>query len=445
MGIISVIISSLLLIFSVSKLKKNILSPIVLFLGLWFFILFLSNLNLYSIIKPSWQAYFLIILMLLFFFLGYFINEKYNIMIIIKNKIKKKENIKKNEYIPKYFYNLCYVLFGFSILLLLIDCAIVIKYILGGTPMYIIRNWSLEPVGSINPILVRRSFVEDVFRTIVLTPFSNIITPIVAYIFFNEKQNKNRIPLFVLSIINIFLSSIAGGGGRLGFIYYFGCFALSFLVFLHSQSEKKKMIVKYGKKILFCFISGLVVVILYTILRAGKGSLLKQIYTYFAMPPTLLSLWLPKIQSSHYFYGLITFFGLHSYFFRIFDTIGLSLLVPEIYTEAYQQIVNAEIFIDAGFGVANAFVSPIYYFYLDGGYLFVCIASFFFGVIVSYIYTSFLKTINLKSFVIYILMMYGVFLTFIRIQTAIPSYILSFIMIYVLLWISRIMEKIWKK
>lgn len=448
MGFIVLIICVMFLLFSILKLKKNIFSPAVLFFLLWTFILFLSNLGLYNIIRPKWEAYFLIMLMLVFFFLGYFINEKYKL--ISKFKIKR-VNLIKNErneetlHIPKYFYLICYILMGLLLLFLLIDSIIVVKYILKGTPMYIIRNWTLEPYGSINPILSRRTFFEDVFRTMLLTPFSNIITPIIAYIFFNDKKNKNRIPLIILSVVNIVLSSMAGGGGRLGFIYYFGCFALSFIVFLSSQKEKKEKITKYGKYMFFCLIGGLTIVILYTILRAGKGNLFKQIYTYFAMPPTLLSLWLPKIQVSHHFWGLITFFGVHSYFFRFFDTIGLTFLVPNIYNEAYQQIVNAEVFINAGFGMANAFVSPIYYFYLDGGPIFVCLASLFFGLIVSYIYTKFLNNINLKNFVMYALLMYGVFLTFIRIQTAIPSYIISFVLLYLIFKVSSLMEKVWKK
>ena len=165
--------------------------------------------------------------------------------------------------------------------------------------------------------------------------------------------------------------------------------------------------------------------------RTEKGFFI-EVYTYFALPPTLLSLWLPQIKNVEYTYGLLSFFGIHSYFFRILETIGLGALVPEIYNNAYDHILNAEIFKNTGYGVGNAFVSPIYYFMIDGGYLFVCIASYFFGVIVSNLYNKFEENINIKTFVIYSLIMYGVFLTFIRIQTSIPSYIISFLFIYLI-------------
>ncbi len=41
--------------------------------------------------------------------------------------------------------------------------------------------------------------------------------------------------------------------------------------------------------------------------------------------------------------------------------------------------------------------------------------------------------ISLRSFAIYVLIMYGVFLTFIRIQTCTPSYVISFAMAYFIL------------
>ena len=61
MGILTLIISIILLIINYKQDKGKILSPAILFYGLWSFILFLSNLQLYNITKPSAEAYFLIL------------------------------------------------------------------------------------------------------------------------------------------------------------------------------------------------------------------------------------------------------------------------------------------------------------------------------------------------------------------------------------------------
>lgn len=437
MSIIAFIVSSLLLLASiiVSKNKKSI-SPIVLFFALWTFILFLSSLNLYNIIKPSSESYFLIILMLIFFFLGSMLkkikeNKKINDKIeIVKEKVQLK--LKKEEKQPNHcikpnfiiFYILCFAIILFNI----IDLVIIIKESIKGIPMWQIRNWSLEPYGSNNPILDRRSFIEESFRSIILAPFLTIVYPLVAYYFFRSRDKKQRYMLLITSILVLLTSSLAGGGGRLGFIYYFGCFLLSFFIMYKNNQFPKETLKKYSKMVITILILGIVSVTIFTIFRTGIGNLMKQTYTYFALPPTLLSEWLPEIKDVPHTYGMTTFFGIHSYFFRVLDTIGLDFLVPQIYNNTFTHILNAEIFKDVGYGVGNAFVTPIYYFFIDGGYPFVCIASFLFGCIVSIAYEKFEKNMNVRSFTMYTLMMYGIFITFMRIQTAIPAYIISFIL-----------------
>lgn len=448
MSIVSFAISCILLILSflTKKKKQNkSISPIILFFTLWTFILFLSMFHLYGIYKPSNEAYFLIILMLVFFFLGSITNLN-----VLKQKIKafinKNDEIVEDEkeliieekkdndvIIGKVGKTIFYILSILLIIFYVIDCVIVIQGYLEGTPMWKIRRWGMEPAGSgDNPLVARRTFIEEAFRSIILAPFSTLIPPIAAYIFFNSKSKKEKYIFVLISILVLLLSSVAGGGGRLGFIYYFGCFLLAFFIIYKNNKISEENKKKYKKIIFAIFIIGFLLVIFFTIFRTGKGNFIKQVYTYFALPPTLLSIWIPEIENVEHTYGLLTFFGVHSYFFRVFETVGLNSLVPTIYNDVYNHILNAEIFKNVGYGVGNAFVSPIYYFFIDGGYLFVCIASYFFGLLVSSFYKKFEEDINIKKFVMYALIMYGVFLTFIRIQTAIPSYIISFILIYLI-------------
>lgn len=431
MNILTLIISILLLIsFIFFYRKRNAISPMVIFFLLWTFILILSNLNLYGIYKPSFQAYLLIILMLLFFAIG-----AIAYIVMSKQKLKKsgnqksRKNDRKIELRYKIYYFLCFCIIIFNI----IDIIIIIKELANDNPLWQIRNWTLEPFGSSNPILDRRSFLESAFRNIILASFETIIPPITAYYFFYEENKKRKYMLLVVSIVVLITSSIAGGGGRLGFIYYIGCFILVFFIVYRNKNSSIETIKKYKKIICTFLILGILFVAIYTIFRTGLGNIIKQTYTYFALPPTLLSIWLPDLENVKHTFGLTTFFGIHSYFFRVLDTIGLDFLVPQIYNDTYTHILNAEIFKQVGYGIGNAFVTPIYYFYIDGGYPFVCIASTFFGYLVSSLYENFEKRIDARSFVIYALVMYGVFVSFIRIQTAIPSYIISFILAIFLL------------
>lgn len=445
MSIIAFIISLGLLIYSfINRKKSKSFSPVILFFALWTFILFLSMLNLYEIIKPSNEAYILIILMLVFFFLGSitdFNALKLKIQSVLK-KVNKREgrhiknsktnkNSEKRSDLGKVGKTIFYILSVLLIIFTLIDCVIVIQGIIDGVPMWKIRRWGMEVAGSTaNPLVARRSFIEDAFRSIILTPFSTLIPPIAAYMFFNSESKKEKYKFFAISVVVLLLSSVAGGGGRLGFIYYFGCFLLAFLISYKSNKISEENKKKYKRLIFIIFAVGFLLVVLYTMFRNGAGKFIKEVYTYFALPPTLLSIWLPEIKNVQPTLGFVSFFGVHSYFFRILETVGLDILVPQIYNTSYQYILNAEIFKNTGYGVGNAFVSPIYYFMIDGGYPFVCFASYCFGLIVSDFYKKFEENVNNKSFIYYALVMYGVFLTFIRMQTAIPSYVISFVFVY---------------
>ena len=226
---------------------------------------------------------------------------------------------------------------------------------------------------------------------------------------------------------------MSSGGGRLGFITFVGYYFLAFFLSIKNKKLDDSTIKKYRKYIIVLGILGILAVSFYTIIRVGANNILKQIYTYFALPPTLLSIWIPTIEETKLTYGFTTLFGIHSYIFRVLEHIGLKKLIPGLYYISFNNITNAEKFLNVGYGLANAFVSPVYYFMLDGGIPAVIIFSLIFGIIISAMSKTLnkMENINLRYFVIYCLIMYGVFISFMRIQTAIPTYIISFIYCYI--------------
>lgn len=439
MGIFTLIVTlAILVTFIIFEFKNRnenkIINPSTIFYILWSFILFISVLNLYGLYKPSNEAYLLILLMVIFFFIG---NLVFEIIKLKKEKNieeKKVNNSKTNNKRKNRNYTfIIMVLLGITeILLLLIDCYIVIKNYNEGVPMWQIRRWRMEEFATAdNPMLNRRTIIEETFRNVIITPFEMILHPMTAYYFFNKK-GKKKYTLLTLSLTILFLSSIAGGGGRLGYIYYFACYLLSYICMMKNNktiTEKSKKI--YKRMIGIFLILGVIIVIGFTSIRTNM-SFLKQVYKYFALPPTLLSIWLPKINTVKHTCGLLTFFGVHSYIFRAFDILHLNFLIPNIYNETYAHLLNAEKFLETGMGVANAFVTPLYYFYIDGGYIFVCLASLIFGLIVSFSYEQICKKIETRNFIIYLLIVYGIFVSFMRIQTAIPTYIISFILTFLI-------------
>lgn len=419
--IVSFCILIILMAYMISENK--LFSPLKFFCILWSIILISSCFHLGMLKEPSYEAYFLIVIMMTMFLLGCIICK----LLVNKRKVKQKSNnINLRE---KVFYVLCILL----IICNVIDICIVIKYRLQDVPMWQIRNWALAPFGSVNPILSRRTFPEVLFRNIVLEPLGIIIHPVTAYYFFASKDKKKKTFMLLLSIIILLTASIAGGGGRLGFVYFILSYLLALISLYRMKQIDNKSIKKYKKVLISFILIAFILTIILTIVRVGKGSFLRQVYKYFAMPPTLLSEWLPRIKREVHTFGLLTTFGIHSYFFRTLNQIGLSRFVPGIFTASFSHILKAEKFLPIGsVGIGNAFVTPIYYFYIDGGYIFVIIASMVFGFIVEYAFNKIERDFNIRGFILYMIIMYGIMVSFMRIQTAIPSYIIAILFAFFL-------------
>jgi len=233
-GIVALIftIVALVVVIASSKKGERIMNPLIIFLGLWSLVLFLSILRPFGIDPASNQAYLLLLIMISSFLLGFaglnFIR-------------KKKPEAKKNEVeeLPSIKDSLALkILVGIAILgiiLNVIDWLIGLHYILEGAPAWQVRNWTLQPFGSDNPILSRRPFIEEIFRVAIVAPISTLVTPLAAYFFFASKNKSTRLTLLVIAIINTITSSLAGGGGRLGYVLFAFFFVIAYLV-LKSES-----------------------------------------------------------------------------------------------------------------------------------------------------------------------------------------------------------------
>lgn len=422
-GIISFLCSVVFLLFTIKKYKHTkLISPIIIFFALWTLIIGLSLLGLYNITRPSDTAYALIFTMITSFFVGSVVGDK--IKLRTTSQPTKKAIVDKND---KLF--ILYMVCAITILFNLIDVILVLINLSKGTPMWQIRNWTLEPYGSSNPILSRRTFLEELIRATLCAPMMIILPAIASYYLFNSKNKTQKRILMILTIIVLCLNAISGGGSRLSFLYLILCLGCSYFIARKTQSIKK--LTRKTKRIIFILVCGSLAIMAFaTIARTGIGNLFKQFYTYFALPPTLLSLWLPTLQNTPHTFGLLTTFGIHSYLFRMLGTLGLNALVPPIFNTAFSAMLNAETFLPVGYGIANAFVTPVYYFYIDGGVIFTILASFIFGLIVTITTRKINHNINARNFLVYMLIMYGVFVSFMRIQTVIPNYIISFLLVF---------------
>lgn len=420
MSIFATIISIVLCVLEWKQTKNNKkFSPILFFLILWSFILFLSCFQLYGLYKPSISAILLLSCMVIFFYTGALIARSFP----SKNK-KAKRNIAFLESPNKIFYAICVI----ALIINIYDIILIVAQFANGTPAWQIRNWILEPFGSSNPMQENRTFIGQLIRTVIISPIYLIIPPLLSDAILHWKKTKKNIFDTILFATLIATSTMAQCGGRLLFIYLIICILLT--IFINRKDFLKQL--KKKSRNTFLIISILVVCILiaaiYTIVRVGIGNIFKQFYLYFALPSTLLSEWLPQITQTPHTFGLLTFFGIHSYIFRFFNMIGLQFLVPPIFSQSFDHILAAEKNLQVGAGTYNAFVTPIYYFIIDGGIIFVILASLFFGWIISQYYERTKNNTRLHSKVFYSIIIYGLFVSFMRVQTCIPNYLITLVL-----------------
>lgn len=192
----------LLFILSIYIFPHKLINVNTFFLGLWSIIIFLSCLNLYGLNKPSDMTYILLFFMIASFFCGSIFGV---ILPTFNCKIKMFNH--KREIRIRVFIGLTIVMF----VSLFISCGKFVRYVIDGVPLWQIRNWNLSAYGTNNPS--SRTFISQCIKVFVITPFSSVFCPFVAYYFLDPRKNEYRGILFVISIIYVLVSSMTSGGG----------------------------------------------------------------------------------------------------------------------------------------------------------------------------------------------------------------------------------------
>ena len=184
MSEVALLTSILLLIVSTQVAPRRPVSPAVLFYGLWTLILAFSELSFYGIQRPSDEAYSLISLMLVFFFIGSAFQKGFRDKASVCQFA-----LEERASLPN--LRVAYLLIALSIIFNLIDVVIVARAVAEGAPWFEVRHWRMDEFAtSDNPILNRRTFLEEAFRMVVLTPIELMSMPLLAYVVMLTKRRN---------------------------------------------------------------------------------------------------------------------------------------------------------------------------------------------------------------------------------------------------------------
>ncbi|SFG64082.1 hypothetical protein [Oribacterium sp. WCC10] len=416
MGIICLIITVPLLLYHIVS-SHNLFNPNLFMYGIWTVIVGLNCLHMFGINDVSEEAY----LMVLLGIIGYFIGELIaisarNIYFIIDN-----DSFYNRTFVINYrlIYGLCYI----TIALLLIDTLIAANHLMSGLSFTQVRLWLTETYeGNANPIFSRRSYIEQVFRILIVAPFQMALNPLCAIDFFFGERNRK---LLWFTIIIQGFSIISGGGARFGIIILALSFAVTYSIFKCKNISLNRELVSYKRRKMMRFI--VVGIILVGIITTQRTSvrLVEEAYFYFALCLPLLSIWIPAIETLPHTYGMVSLFGITRIPFLILDRLGI--YSSPVYADAYNYIVQANTFknVASGIRVANSFVTPYYYLYIDGGYIAIVVGMMMIGLFANRCYRNVMEWFDYKSVYLILLVDIGLFYSFIRLELTATNYFLA--------------------
>ena len=260
-------------------------------------------------------------------------------------------------------------------------------------------------------------------RNYVIRPFMMVLYPINAVVFFECRNDKRRMPIFLLTVLIAFMMVIYEGG-RSPIIY----FVLHF-IFVAILLKKKIQIPSYMKKWIICFIIIAIIVFSYVSFSRGIENLKQSVYMYFCGGIPLLDTKIANIDANQLrTFGLASLSVPVDFFYSLMGPLGVSR--PSFFREILDILMSVEQTISVGINIRmNAFVTMFYYLYLDGGYIGLALGAGIYGFISSVCYNNYVQWKDKKSLVIYCLILQGIVFSFIRLQFVNSAYFFAFIVV----------------
>ena len=156
----------------------------------------------------------------------------------------------------------------------------------------------------------------------------------------------------------------------------------------------------------------------------GFAGISKMLAEYFSGCLTIMSKKLEQLSGFSYTFGSLTLYGYCKYFEKFFSlflkVLGFEMQTP-LFHAAGIQMAQIESAVNIGSGMSNAFVTPFYYFYVDGGLVGVILFSFIWGVFCNQCYTGLRIKFSVKSFYLWAFAMFTICFSMIRAWLATPE------------------------
>jgi len=404
-----IILIELFIIIILSYLKdKKFYNPITSLSLIMFILVFLSALRLFDLIETSPYTFFLIGIFMFFITLGYY-------FITLSTSTFKKTNMKKIVVHEKYKirYRVVYIVFLIVIFIIIYRLYLVINLLNLGYTFSQIRSNTLN--------IVEFSNYYSLIYQYIAKPIVFLSIPLGIIDFY---IGKKKIIYFTIILI-VFLSLVEGG--RFILYYFIVLNIISYSIF------KSKIKIKKSIMTVSTIITILIILLVYFISDSrGIENYFEHTYLYLAGSIPHLSLRISQIRN--YTYGFTFISGFVKPIFVFLNGLGI-LSYPEFYINVLSYANVEDVVFIANNTTYNAFVTPVFYFYLDFGIIGVILYSIIYGMLLGFSYSLIKRKMNILNLFIFLMIMQGVFTSMVRWQFITPHYALTFI--YILLFVKK--------
>lgn len=417
-SIINIVVCVIFAIYGIQK-DKVIPNPLTLFCSIWGLIVFLSSLQLYGLFETDDIFYFYILIGCICFIISYLFVQNCNFRFRIK---------KKNSFNYIINYKMLYLLNVLCILYYLYQIYLLKKQI-SILNMFVIQQYLRNDLST----LITNKYLR-LLNSFIIGPISYAMPSVVAADIWIGKRDKKLVLLTtILLIIKAFST-----GNRSALMILFFLLITDALIKQKFQkfslySKWKTSSRKLKRKISVISIIGILAFISMSISR--NLQIAKNMYLYFAIEPYMFQVWGNIVESEHLIgFGMTSLSGFIfpiAYFFQML--FGFSTM-PTNYQNIYN-LIDSTVTLWKMVGTnipANAYVSLFWYFFVDGRIIGIIIGSLIFGIVCSHYFKILAKYFNVKNLCIYNMILLAVFYSYVRMQFALPNFVLSLLFIRVI-------------
>lgn len=437
---VGVFICCLFLIIGYYSEKKLVFNPITVFCALWAVILFFSAQQRYTMYMASDEKNAIILWGIVAYIVGYYVNKLFLNKIHVKaGRLSRYRSDTRCIAVPR--YNLMYVLCTICLLYTLFDLIRVVTQ--SGT----FNLGTIQAMLQNGEISNANSSIINAIAILIISPIKFALPAITAVDFFYGKRDRK---LLVLTICLILINMLSSANRTSFLLFFLWLYFVATLYLYHNMEKNNKYIQKIEDKMLFSKIRKYkwwiiwIAVIAFVIMTMSRTStsIYRQLYLYFAMPPSMFEIWAEKIETEGVFgYGVASLLGfIYPVFYVLKNLLGIPM--PNIVESMYDwNMLTDTSWVWPGQNImANAYVSVFWFFYLDARLLGVVIGMFIFGFAASRSYQNIVASKHsARQVAVYCCILYSVLFSFVRFQFSLTRIALG--LIFVMFFAYKMKER----